>query len=83
MGNLGKDVVKERKEELGNFLQIITKHENLMHDDELRIFLTLEESLESYIQNPSAFEKLKKVADYMPSISNLSLEGVKEGFTMA
>jgi len=48
MGNLGKDFVKERRDELQNFLRLVVQHEHLKFDHELHVFLTLEESMESY-----------------------------------
>lgn len=81
MGNLSKDFVKERKEELQNFLRLVIQHDHLKFDSELHVFLTLDDSLESYRQDPSAFEKILGVYRHLPSVSNLSLEGVKDGLT--
>lgn len=53
-GNLDQNFIEKRKDELENFLKVITGHQILKYDPQLKAFLTIGE-LDEYRSNPSAF----------------------------
>jgi hypothetical protein len=55
---MGKNFVKDRQEELSNFLMLIVEHKALRFDTDLHVFLTLDDSIEAYRNDPSAFQKV-------------------------
>jgi hypothetical protein len=57
-------------------LRVIATHYNLKFDKNLFMFLTLPD-FDNFKSNPSAYEKLMGVKDYMFSFKNLSVNGVR------
>ena len=55
---------------------MIATHSILKFDINLKQFLTMDD-FENYKTNPSAYEKVMGLYEYMPSVKNLSVNGVK------
>lgn len=75
LGNLDNQFIEKRKEELDNFLKVISTHQILKFDQQLCAFLTLDD-FDKYRVNPSAFQKVLEYADYIPNVKNLSISSI-------
>ncbi len=75
-GNLGDDFIDKRRYELETFLKVIATHQTLKFDPQLKMFLTSED-LENYKSNPSAYEKVMSMYDYLPNVRDLNVNAVK------
>jgi len=76
LGNLKEEFIDKRRAELETFLRVIATHTILKFDKNLENFLKIED-FEHFKSNPTAYEKVLSLYDYIPSVKNLSVNGVK------
>ena len=75
IGNLDPSFIDKRREELETFLREISKHEVLKYDTQLKAFLTIAD-FDSYRSNPSAYERVLGMYEYLPSVRDISLNSI-------
>lgn len=69
------EFVEKRRQELDVLMKSIAAHTILKNDTQLKAFLTLPD-FDQYKSNPSAFEKVMELYEYLPSIRKLSLNAI-------
>ena len=75
IGSLDPTFIDKRREELESFLKVIATHKDLKYDRQLLAFLTLDD-FDSYRTNPTAFEKVCGIVDYLPK--SLTISGLQD-----
>ena len=71
--------MEKRREELENFLKVISQHSVLRNDSFLHAFLAFQdEEFQNYVTNPSKFEKVIEIVKAIPNLQNLTLGSIQD-----